>query len=164
MRLSFSHTTPPHRFLQPRGFQALVSGTGTLGYVVCLTLQLFLLVYPHVSVELLGPLASTSPAWSITLSCFFSTLVSHLCAPPKSLDEYFFFNSLVVRLPYNSILWQFWLLLFFNLLLSFFWLCKGAKSNYLCLHLSQKRQQSLQYTVLLLSYQQILTILNKETK
>ena len=32
-------------------------------------------------------------------------------APPTSLDECFFFTSLVVRLPYSSIFWQF--LLFF---------------------------------------------------
>ena len=29
--------------------------------------------------------------------------------PPTSLDDCFFFNSLVVRLPYTSIFWQFWL-------------------------------------------------------
>ena len=32
-----------------------------------------------------------------------------ISAPPTSLDECFFFNSLVVRLPYSSIFWQFWL-------------------------------------------------------
>ena len=59
-------------------------------------------------------------------------------APPTGLDECFFFISLVVGLPYSSIFCQFWGLLFLNMLLSFFWLCKEAKSIYLCLHLSQK--------------------------
>ena len=40
--------------------------------------------------------------------------------PPTSLEECFFFNSLVVGLPYNSIFWQ------FSLLLSSFWLCKES--------------------------------------
>ena len=44
-----------------------------------------------------------------------------LSAPPLSLDEYFFFNSLVVGLPYSSIFWQLWLVfLFLNWLLSSF--------------------------------------------
>ena len=57
-------------------------------------------------------------------------------------DECFFFTSFVVGLPYSSIFWQFWglllLLLFLNLLLSFFWLCKEAKCIYLHLHLGWK--------------------------
>ena len=44
--------------------------------------------------------------------------------PPTSLDGCFFSNSLVVGLPYSSIFWQFWLFLFLNLLLSFFWCVK----------------------------------------
>ena len=35
--------------------------------------------------------------------------------PPTSLDECFFFNSLVVGLPYSLIFWQFWLFFVFNL-------------------------------------------------
>ena len=35
-------------------------------------------------------------------------------APPTSVDEGFFFNSLVVRLPYSSIFWQLWLLFVFK--------------------------------------------------
>ena len=43
-----------------------------------------------------------------------------ISTPPVSLEECFFFNSLVVGLPYNSIFWQ------FSLLLSSFWLCKES--------------------------------------
>ena len=61
-----------------------------------------------------------------------------ISASPTILDECFFFNSLVVGLPYSSIFWQFWLFLFLNLLLSFFWLCKEAQCVYLPLHLGWK--------------------------
>ena len=46
--------------------------------------------------------------------------------PPTSLDECFFFISLVVRLPYRSIFCQFWLFFVFKLL-SFFCLCEEAQ-------------------------------------
>ena len=61
-----------------------------------------------------------------------------LSAPPTSLDECFFFISLVVRLSYSSIFCQFWLLFVFKLLLSFFWLCKETQCVYLCLHVGRK--------------------------
>ena len=37
-----------------------------------------------------------------------------ISAPPTSLDECFFFNSLVIRLPYSSIFWKFWLFFVFK--------------------------------------------------
>ena len=61
-----------------------------------------------------------------------------ISAPPAGLDECFFFKSLVVRLPYGLIFWQFCCFLFLNLLLSFFWLCKEAQCIYLHLHLARK--------------------------
>ena len=61
-----------------------------------------------------------------------------ISTPPTGLDECFFFNSLVVGLPYSLIFCQFWLVFFFNLLLSFFWLCEEAQCVYLHLHLGQK--------------------------
>ena len=50
-----------------------------------------------------------------------------ISAPPISLDEYFFFNSLVTRLPYSLIFCRFWLFFVFKLLLSLFWLCEEAQ-------------------------------------
>ena len=92
---------PPHIF-SVRGFEALFPHAVTLGCVVFLAPQLFLLVYPHTNV---GPLVNwllsshtSSPYW---LPIF---------DPPASLDKCFFFNSLVVRLPYSLIFWQFWFL------------------------------------------------------
>ena len=81
------------------------------------------------SATLLGPPASTLPQ-------VLSTRLP-VSAPPTSLDECFFFISLVVRLPYSLIFCQFWLFFVFKLL-SFFWLCEEAQCVYLCLHLGWK--------------------------
>ena len=35
--------------------------------------------------------------------------------PPTGLDEYFFFNSLIIGLPYSLIFWQFWMFFVFTL-------------------------------------------------
>ena len=71
-------------------------------------------------------------------------LLPHLpiSAPPTSLDECFFFNPLVVRLPYSLI---FWLLLVFKLFVVLFWLCKKVKCIYLCLHLGWKLSPWIKY-------------------
>ena len=58
-----------------------------------------------------------------------------ISAPPISLDECFFFISLVVRLSYGLIFCQFWLVFVLKLLLSSFWLCDEAQCVYLRLHL-----------------------------
>ena len=58
-----------------------------------------------------------------------------ISAPPTSLDECVFFKSLVVWLPYSSVLCQFWLFFVCKLLLSLFWLCRETKCIYLRLHL-----------------------------
>ena len=61
-----------------------------------------------------------------------------LAARPTCLDECFFFNSLVVGLPYSLIFWPFWLFFYFKFVVSFFWLCEEAKYIYLYHHLGQK--------------------------
>ena len=53
-----------------------------------------------------GPPATMLP-WVLT------TQAAHLC-PSISLDECFFFNSLVVELLYCSTFWQFWLFFVFK--------------------------------------------------
>ena len=80
---------PPQGFAV-RGFEALFPHAGTLGCVVSLVPQLFLPVYPQMNVGL-PSLAATA------LPLILSSLASHV---HPSLDECFFFNSLVVRLPY----------------------------------------------------------------
>ena len=76
--------------------------------MVCLAPQLFLPVYLHANV---GPPAPVLPL----LPCQKSSLPElSVSAPPTSLDECFFFNSLVAGLPYSSIFWQLWLLFVFK--------------------------------------------------
>ena len=125
-----------HRFLSPEVLR-FSSCVGALGFVVCLTPQLFLPVYPHANV---GSLASTLPTQSSSHSLVVFTLCLGWLSPPvwmnvSSLTP----NSLVVGLPYSSILWQFLLLFFFlSLFLSFFCLCKETKCIFLYLHLGQR--------------------------
>ena len=69
-----------------------------------------------------------------TPPCHMSSLPQLPLSPTStSLNEYFFINSLVVGLLCSSIFCQFWLFFVFIFLLSFFWLCEGAKHIYLCL-------------------------------
>ena len=96
----------PPRVFSVRGFEALFPCTGTLGCVVYLAPQFILPIYPHVKVGPLGPLAAAL-LWVLSTQLPIS-------APPTSLDECFFFNSLVVGLPYSSIFWQFCLVFVFK--------------------------------------------------
>ena len=80
---------------------------------------------PHWVHQML-PCCESSPPW---LPIF---------APPTSLDECFFFISLVVRLLCSLFFCQLWLFFVFKLLLSFIWLCEEAQCVYLCLHLGWK--------------------------
>ena len=57
--------------------------------------------------------AAISPACSITMPHVLSGLAA-VSTPPTSVDECFFFNSLVVELSYSLIFWQFWLLFVFK--------------------------------------------------
>ena len=58
-----------------------------------------------------------------------------ISAPPTSLDECFFFISLVVGLPYSSIFCELWLFFVFKLLLPFFWVCKEAQCVLSLIHI-----------------------------
>ena len=97
-----------------RGFEALFLCAGTLGWAVCLAPQLFLPGYLHMNVgpTYLPAAASLDPP-AVALPQVLSTLLP-VSTPPTSLDECFFFNSLVIGLPYSSIFCQFWLLFVFN--------------------------------------------------
>ena len=46
---------------------------------------------------------------------------------PTSLNECFFFNSLVVGLPYSSIFWQFWLFFVFTFVVILLLIVQGGK-------------------------------------
>ena len=106
---------PPHIFTV-RGFGALFSHTGTLDYMVCLAPQLFLPVYPHTNVGPPGPQSSALPVLVLQQlpCCEYSPPQLPISTPPTGLNECFFFNFLVVGLPYSSILGQFWLFFVFK--------------------------------------------------
>ena len=54
-------------------------------------------------------------SWSSSRSPATSPLcLAAISAPPTGLDECFFFNSLVVGLPYSSVFCQFWLFFVFK--------------------------------------------------
>ena len=129
VRLGVSPTASTPTGVFSQRFEALFPHTGTLGCVVCLA--------PQCSSWFIH-----TPMWD----CLLRQPPPHpksspprrVSAPPTGLEECFFFNSLVVGLPYSSIFCQFWLVLFLNLLLSFFWLWEEALCVYLFLHLGQK--------------------------
>ena len=50
-----------------------------------------------------------------------------ISTPPTHLDECFFFNSLVVGLPYSLIFWQFWLFFAFKFSVVLFLVVQGGK-------------------------------------
>ena len=117
--LDFFLLLQPPQVFSVRGFEALFLCIGTLRYVVWLAPQLSLLVYPHANV---GPPATALPAPSSS-HCLAVCPFHPSCPsppPPTSLDECFFFNSLVVRLPYSSIFWQFWLIFVFEFVVVLF--------------------------------------------
>ena len=116
-------------------FEALFPHAGTLGFAVCHLVHQLLPRQPAAALPTL--LHNPPPLWvRQPPPCHKSSLPRlPISAPPTSLDECFFFISVVVELPYSSIFCQFWLFFALNLLLSFFWLCKEAQCIYLHLHL-----------------------------
>ena len=136
LRISPASITPSG--FTASGFEALFPCAGTLGCMVCLVPQLFLLVYPHTNVGLSGlPAAALSYVLS-TLCCLFPPLL------PVRMNVSFLIPWLLdfhtVRSSGSS-----GCFLFLNWLLSFFWLCEEALFIYLCLHLCQKSQFFLVY-------------------
>ena len=134
MRLGVSPTaasTPKGVFNQ--SFEALFPHTGTLGCTVCLAPQLFLPVYLHTNEGLPSLQSAASPSPPATALPRVLSAQLPISAPATSLNECFFFNSLVVGLLYSMIFCHSGYFLFLNLLS--FWLCEEAQCVYLCLHL-----------------------------
>ena len=105
---SFSHHLNPHRFLLPEVLRLYISALEPW-IVWSVSLPSY---SSQLSTHKCGTTQSNShhlAQWVLQLPpCHsFSLPVS---ASPAGLNECFFFNSLVVRLPYSSIFWHFWLL------------------------------------------------------
>ena len=135
-----SPTTPPpeagslfcclnsQKFFQSEVLR-LLPCAATLGCTVFLTLQFFLLVYPHANMGLPAPPASAllTPVLQLLPCCKCSPPWLPMSAPHTSLDECFFFNSLVVGLPYSSIFCQFWLFFVFKFVVVLLLVVRGGK-------------------------------------
>ena len=78
------------------------------------------------------------PPKFLSTTCGCGTSLFHVSTPPTSLGGCGFFNSIVVRLPFNltSDGSEGWL--FYSLVLILIWLCKEVSRAYLCCHLDQK--------------------------
>ena len=96
----------------------------------------------------LEPWAGTPPSQEVppkflSTICGWQTSPFWVCAPPINQGGYSFFNSVVVRLPYNLISdgSKWWLLYILVVILT--WLCQEASHVCLCLHLDWKSQKCL---------------------
>ena len=73
---------------------------------------------PGLSAQQCGTAHSTSYHLARSSSCRLAVSPLHPSCPslphPTCLNECFFFNSLVARLPYSLIYWQFWLFFYFK--------------------------------------------------
>ena len=126
---SFSRCCNPHRFLQSGILRLYFPTLGP--WVVGLSRSP--VVPPSLSACKCG---TPNPPASILLGVLFTWLP--ISGPPTGLGECFFFNSLVVELPYSLIFCQFWLFFVFKFFVVLFWLCEEAQCVYLRLHLGWK--------------------------
>ena len=144
---SFSYCLNPHRFFSWRfiGFISQCWSPGLHG--LCRSP----VVPPSLSAFKCGISCSASShlAWStshpfahlgLSAAALLGVLSAWLpiSAPPISLDECFFFNSWVVRLPYSLISCQFWLFFVFKLVVVLLFVVWEAQCVYLRLHLGWK--------------------------
>ena len=91
------------------------------------------------SCSLACPVPQSATSLGLPPPCLESSLPwLPISAPPTGLDEFFFFISLVVGLPYSLIFCPFWLFFVLKLLLSFFSLYEEVQCIYLHLQLGQK--------------------------
>ena len=91
----------PPRVFSVRGFEALFPHARSLGCMVYLTPRLFLLVYLHSNVDLPSLQSAVSPGPPTANLLWVLSAQLPLSTPRTGLDACFFFNSLVVRLPYS---------------------------------------------------------------
>ena len=115
LEVSPAATSTPTGVFNQR-FEALFPRCRTLGCVV----YFFLQVYLHMNVGLPNLQATASSGHLAATLPQVHFIRLPISTPPTYMNECFFFNSLVVGLPYSSIFCQFSCFLFLNLLLSFF--------------------------------------------
>ena len=117
---SFSHHCNTHRFLQPEVWGLYIPMLGPwVAWFFSLPSWSSQFLHMQMWDCLVGQLL---PCWASSL---LRLLVS---TTPTSLNACFFINSLVVGLPYSSILWQFWLFFVFKFVVVFFLVVWGGKA------------------------------------
>ena len=121
---SFFHWLNPLWFLQPEFMVTYLPGTGTLGWGSWCGAG--------------TPCSQDIPPKSLSTTHICGTSLFCISACLISLDGCGFFNSVVVRLPFNSISdgSEWWL--FYNWVVILMWLCKEASLVYLCCHLDRQ--------------------------
>ena len=139
---SFFHQVNLHWFLQPEVVGIYLPSTGTLHWGAWYGAGI-----PHCQ-DIPPEFLSTTRGWGTSMFL--------VCAPPTSLDGCGFFNSIVVRLPFNFISdsSEWWL--FYILVVILMWLCEEASCVHLCHHLDQSFplgifKQHLKYNYLLVN-------------
>ena len=136
---SFSHLSNAHRFLQPEVlrlyFPTLKPWVTQLVSLPSSSQFIHMRMWNHPVCQLLPcpPCSPTTHHLAVS-----SPPQVRVSTPPTSLDECFFL-TLVVGFPHSLIFLQFWLFLFLNWFLSFFWFCEEVKRIYLRLHLGWMR-------------------------
>ena len=114
---SFSHHHNPHNCIQSEVLR-LYFPTLELWLHSLSHLQLFTNVgspaLPAATIPSPPATVLPTPVLQLWPCCESSPLWLPVSAPPTCLDKCFFFNYLVVGLPYSSIFWQFWLYFVFK--------------------------------------------------
>ena len=121
---SFSCHCNPHRFLQPEILR--------LYFPTLEPWATWSVLLPSCSSWLIRMQIWDCPVHQPPPCCISSLPGLSISTPPTSLDECFFFNSLVVRLPYGLTFWQLWLFLFFKLVVILLLVVQGS-AVYLCM-------------------------------
>ena len=120
VRLGVSPTTATPTGVTVRGFEALfpcdrTQGCGSVLLPSCSSQFICTQMWDHL-VHQPPPFHESSLPWL------------PVSAPPTSFNEYFFFNSLVVRLPCSLIFWHFWLFFVFKFVVVLLVVVRGGKA------------------------------------
>ena len=105
---SFFHCPNPHWFLQPEVMGTYLPGSGTLGCMVWSGSGIT--CSQGIPPNLYPALVSVGLPVPLTLWVTPRLHVLRISASPTHLDEYDFFKSLVVCLPFSSIFWRIWVI------------------------------------------------------
>ena len=136
-------------FLPPLQHPQIFTGRGFWGFISSAlqswvrSLSYTPIVTPGLSTRKCGAARSTShhlacpgpPAATLPWVLLLWMPMSH---PRTGVDECFFFNSLVVRLPYSSIFWHFWLIFVSKFVVVLLLVVQAGKVYLPCLHLGWK--------------------------